>query len=453
MEDSLTGPRMTGEVTWRTEFYFLAACVASPRYVMSVAKPHVLFGNDTMHSLWRMIEQATHRRSKNDPLIECLSKWELEETAEYKRSDIPLDSLWDQLSDASIKTSPEKIHRLLEYYAAARIIDSRITRRLRQLASGDLSPQDAVVKMQSDIVGVTATGSYQSSTVRKIMQDLWESRNGTPAANLRTGFPKMDDVIGSLVPGCTYLFCARTSHGKSSWAAQIVNQQAMDGHMVGVIGMEDSKSIWASRWMSRVSGVSLKKIRDNVLSHPGEDDPLDDVEESAIEEATLATHLDNVHLADAKGARLVDVLRTMNDMVVRHGCQIIWLDYLQAIYAESGDSRSRRDFLEYCWAMLEREAERLEIPLMITAQLNRQWEQEPLPTMPGLRHTEWMGAAEQKAYVGVVIYRPHRDPRIGQRQRDERFGELVVNIEKCKQGESVAIKYEFDPAACVIREV
>ena len=89
---------------------------------------------------------------------------------------------------------------------------------------------------------------------------------------------------------------------------------------------------------------------------------------------------------------------------------------------------------------------------MLTAQLNREWEREPLPTMPGLRHVEWLGAAEQKAYVGAIVYRPYRDPRYSQNQQDAQFGNLVINIEKCKQGESVALQYEFNPSACSIKE-
>ena len=126
---------------------------------------------------------------------------------------------------------------------------------------------------------------------------------------------------------------------------------------------------------------------------------------------------------------------------------------MQAIYADSRDGRSRRDFLEYSWAMLEREAERLQVPLMITAQLNRAWEAEPLAVKPGVRHVEWMGAAEQKCYMGAVIYRPYKDPRLSMNQQNSKFNELIVNIEKCKQGDSIAIPYHFSPEACLIREM
>ena len=102
--------------------------------------------------------------------------------------------------------------------------------------------------------------------------------------------------------------------------------------------------------------------------------------------------------------------------------------------------------------MMEKEADRLSIPLMLTAQLNREWEGQQLPTMPALRNTEWMGAAEQKCYVGAVIYRPYRDPRISNQEKLLRFSELSINVEKCKQGENVAIQYKFDPSQCLITE-
>jgi len=55
--------------------------------------------------------------------------------------------------------------------------------------------------------------------------------------------------------------------------------------------------------------------------------------------------------------------------------------------------------------------------------------------------------------VGVVIYRPYKDTRLDHVQQQSRFNELLFNVEKAKQGESKAIEFHFDPAACVVREV
>jgi replicative DNA helicase len=447
--------RVLPKLTWRPEFYFISSVIRTPRYASGVTRPHILFGNESLLCIWRMIEQAILLRGKDDPLLDSVTFEEVSLTAEYQRATTTdVKGLWPQLSDATIKGSPEKFHKLLEYYAAARLIDQKICNRMQALTDGTMSPEDAVTGMQEDVVSVYTNGNYQPTTVRSLISNIWEERADKPRVKIRTGFPKLDNVVGALVPGCTYLWAARTSHGKSSWAGQIVSQQAIMGHRVGVIGLEDSRSVWASRWLSRVSGVQLKKIRDNILSAPSEgSERLSGTEEVALEESTKTSHLDNICLVDGKGGRLFDVLRMMNDLVVRHKCEIVWIDYLQAIYAEARDSRSRRDFLEYCWAMLEREAERLNVPLMITAQLNRSWEVEPISIKPGLRHVEWMGAAEQKAYVGAIIYRPYKDPRLNRTQQENRFNELIVNVEKSKQGESVALKYHFDPGACVIREV
>jgi replicative DNA helicase len=320
------------------------------------------------------------------------------------------------------------------------------------MSNGMYGPEEAVSHIQKDVVSVHMSEQYESTTMQSMIQDMWFDRLKNPPATIKTGFKKMDDVIGALIPGCTYLWTARTSHGKSSWVSQIVDNQAMAGHRVGIISLEDSKSVWASRWMSKVSGVTLGKIRDNVLTAPDEPS-LTDEDQVALEKSTYKEHLNNVVLVDAKGAKITDLLRVMNDMVVRQGCQIIYVDYLQAIYADARNTRSRRDWLEYCWAMMEKEADRLEVPLMLTAQLNREWEGNPLPSMPGLRNTEWMGAAEQKCYVGAVIYRPFRDPRLPQGEREDRFDELFINIEKCKQGENIAIQYLFDPSRSKITEL
>ena len=439
------------DTTWKLEFYFLASLLGSPRYVVSVDSPHTLFANKELLSVFRMMDQAVSLRGPADPLIDKIDRGELELTAEYKRSIVDLDTIWKDLSSPVVAGSPDKFHGVLEHYSALRYIEGRFSSRISDLNNGLCGPEEVVSSIQSDVVSVHMSDQYDSSSMRAMIHDMWFDRFKNPPATIKTGFKKMDDVIGALIPGCTYLWTARTSHGKSSWVSQLVNNQAKEGHRVGIISLEDSKSVWASRWMSKVSGVSLGKIRDNVLTSPKES-TLTPKDKSELEKATYESYLDNVFLVDAKGAKITDILRIMNDMVVRQGCQIIYVDYLQAIYADARNTRSRRDWLEYCWAMMEKEADRLAVPLMLTAQLNREWEGNPLPSMPGLRNTEWMGAAEQKCYVGAVIYRPYRDPRLDQQERSDRFAELLINIEKSKQGENVAIEYIFDPSRSVIIE-
>ena len=445
--------KLTGDITWKTEFYFLASLIRIPRYINSIDTPHKLFANKDLLSLFRMMEQSVNRRGKHDPLIDGLIYDEVECTAEYSRNNtLDLAGIWKDLVHPTIKASPERLHHLLEHYSALRFLEDKFTSRMSELEHGTYGPEETVSHIQSDFVGLHMSDQYECSSIRKMMHTMWHERFDNPPATILTGFPKMDAVIGALVPGCTYLWSARTSHGKSSWVAQVVNNQAKAGNRVGIISLEDSKSVWASRWMSKVSGVPLGKIRDNVLTTPAGSSNLKPNEEEAIEASTETDYLDNIYITDAKGGKLSDILRIMNDQVVRQGCQVIWIDYLQAIYADARNTRSRRDWLEYCWAMMEKEADRLSIPLMLTAQLNREWEGQQLPTMPALRNTEWMGAAEQKCYVGAVIYRPYRDPRISNQEKLLRFSELSINVEKCKQGENVAIQYKFDPSQCLITE-
>lgn len=442
-----------GDTVWQAEYHFIASLIRQPRYLFGVEQPHKLFANEDMLSLFRMMEQAISRRDKSDPLIDPVDLFEIKCTPEFNKGNLKFDvcGYWGDLMDPTIQVAPEKFHRLLEQYAAVRLLQNTFQSKIQQLENGLLSPEEAVNGIQSDVVGLHFTEQYEPESLNDMVSSMWANRSDKPSATIKTGFPSVDDAIGALVPGCTYLWTARTSHGKSSWVAEVANKQAEAGHDVGIISLEDSKTVWSSRWLSKVSGIPLGTIRDNVL----QSDPtrfLSEREEAALEKATFAEHMKRIHIVDAKGAQLAEILRIMNDLVVRQGCKVIWLDYLQAIYADARNTRSRRDWLEYCWAMLEREAERMGVPLMMTAQLNREWEGQPLPTMPALRNTEWLGAAEQKCYVGAVIYRPYRDPRLEKHIRHAQFNDFVVNIEKSKQGENLPLYFNFEPSLCQITE-
>ena len=438
-----------GDATWQTEFYFLASLVQQPRYLFGIEQPHKLFANQELVSIFRMLEQAISRRDKNDPLMDPVDLYEIQCTPEYSKGNAKFDvsGYWSDLNNPTIQGSPDKFHRLLEQYSALRTIHDTLETNLEQLEKGILSPEEAVNGIQSDVVGLHFSEQFEPQTLDSMVVNMWNSRATNKSTSITTGFDKVDKVIGALVPGCTYLWAARTSHGKSSWVAEVANNQAKAGHNVGIISLEDSKTVWSSRWLSKVSGVPLGKIRDNILQGLDTEE-LTDEEAASIEAATFAKHMQNIHIVDAKGAQLAEILRVMNDLVVRQGCEVIWVDYLQAIYADARNTRSRRDWLEYCWAMMEREADRMGVPLMLTAQLNREWEAQPLPTMPSLRNTEWLGAAEQKCYVGAIVYRPYRDARIDKNKREDMFHDLFINIEKCKQGENLAIPFNFEPSLC-----
>jgi len=442
-----------GEATWQTEFYFLASLVQQPRYLFGTEHPHKLFANQELLSMFRMLEQAISRRDKNDPLMDPVDLYEVQCTPEYSKGNAKFDvaGYWSDLNNPTIQGSPDKFHRLLEQYSALRTIHDTLESNLDQLERGILSPEEAVNTIQSDVVGLHFSEQFEPQSLDSMVVNLWNNRSTGKSTSITTGFDKVDQVIGALVPGCTYLWAARTSHGKSSWVAEVSNNQAKAGHNVGIISLEDSKTVWSSRWLSKVSGVPLGKIRDNILQGI-ETEELTDKEEEDIEKATFEQHMKNIHIVDAKGAQLAEILRIMNDLVVRQGCEVIWLDYLQAIYADARNTRSRRDWLEYCWAMMEREADKMGVPLMLTAQLNREWETQPMPTMPSLRNTEWLGAAEQKCYVGAIVYRPYRDPRLDKNKRDSMFNDLFINIEKCKQGENLAIPFNFEPSLCQITQ-
>jgi len=372
-----------GDTVWQAEYHFIASLIRQPRYLFGVEQPHKLFANEDMMSLFRMMEQAISRRDKSDPLIDPINLFEVKCTPEFNKGNTKFDicGYWSDLMDPTIQVAPEKFHRLLEQYAAVRLLQNTFQSKIEQLENGLLSPEEAVNGIQSDVVGLHFTEQYEPESLNNMVSSMWANRSDKPSATIKTGFRSVDETIGALVPGCTYLWSARTSHGKSSWVAEVANKQAEAGHDVGIISLEDSKTVWTSRWLSKVSGIPLGTIRDNVLQN----DPtlfLSEREETALEKATFAEHMKRIHIVDAKGAQLAEILRIMNDLVVRQGCKVIWLDYLQAIYADARNTRSRRDWLEYCWAMLEREAERMNVPLMMTAQLNREWEGQPLPTMP-----------------------------------------------------------------------
>jgi len=119
-----------------------------------------------------------------------------------------------------------------------------------------------------------------------------------------------------------------------------------------------------------------------------------------------------------------DVRRRMRQMVLYHGVQIIFVDYVQLI-ARNGRTGEFRDRVAECSIALKASARSLGIPVVSAAQLTRD-SQSRVPTLADFADNSQI---EKDADVAILIHKDKQDYWLKvEKNRDGKTGDVPVTF-------------------------
>ena len=151
-----------------------------------------------------------------------------------------------------------------------------------------------------------------------------EKETGRPSNYLTTGFKTLDERVFDL-RGQLMFIAGSSSMGKSMCMLNMAYKQAKKGVKVGVISLEMTDVAIMNRLLIRHMGVSAKDRKYK---------PLEEVRKSVGEVLILP-----MWLVSLGTSSLIGILREMRQMVLQHGIQCIYVDYVQLIGDISSSQR------------------------------------------------------------------------------------------------------------------
>lgn len=182
-----------------------------------------------------------------------------------------------------------------------------------------------------------------------------ESKND----KLRTGFAVIDRDIGPMREQTLTVLGGTTGSGKSSLMLAMAVQQAQRGVRVGIVSVEDAASVWGPRVLSHVSDVNPTSW----------DRPRDEWFAKQSDSGITICRDYPLHFAFELGRPLNDVLRAIRHLARRYACQVIYVDYLQAI--RDPQSTERRHFIANAAARIKSQCQELGVACVLGSQLAR----------------------------------------------------------------------------------
>lgn len=249
----------------------------------------------------------------------------------------------------------------------------------------------------------TAVGTTQPVLVSEEAYEVYTGERAKAAAGtvqrkkVDLGWAPWRRTIGPMPGGSLFVIGAAPGVGKSSLILVTMIETARPpgelakGKRVGIVSIEDAPEIWGARALAYESGIWLDDVTDGRFGG---------VEPEALE-ALGRLQAMGISLVYAPGAPIEQVEQHMTALVREHGCELLAVDYLQAIRVGRGDPMERTS---EAGARVKATAARLGVPVILASQLSR-----PEPGKeydePQISRLRYSGDIEAMAEVIAMVWR------------------------------------------------
>jgi replicative DNA helicase len=267
-----------------------------------------------------------------------------------------LDRILCDPGDREQKAGPIADH--LRAMARRRRKYEALSRAAAALADGQEDAADEHVLTVASEQTEQRTSEYMdgAETVRAAAEEELSSRK--EGFGRRTGFLLIDKAVGNLRAKTMAVIGGTTGAGKSSLMLAMALKQTRRGVPVGIVSTEDAESVWGERLYADISDESMADVSEQKL-------------DLAVHKASVIP----IRFAYELNRPLKDVLRAIRHLVRKHGCQVIYVDYLQAI--SDPQKVDRRHFIGKAASQIKAQCQELGVSLVVGSQVSRPSKEKP----------------------------------------------------------------------------
>lgn len=308
----------------------------------------------------------------------------------------------------------------------------RATDLIRHATEGDMALEDLATLASQIALPLEPQGAATESISQEtaIAQALEIIGRG-PVEAIGTGLRDLDAEIVGLEPGALYVLAARPAMGKTAMGYQWMQNAARSGKRAVVCSLEMDAKQLALRSLATAARVDMQKVRTGALNER------DHLRLAKAAPALAALPIEYFDSSDQTGTGIARRARRLH---AAGKCDVLFLDYLQLVEADSTSGRSGMNRTLEVSAIsrnLKKLARELNIPIVVLSQLSRAVEQRPnhRPVLSDLRES---GAVEQDADTVMFIYRDeYYDPNTA----DQGVAEIIIGKQRNGPVGTVKVSY------------
>lgn len=208
---------------------------------------------------------------------------------------------------------------------------------------------------------------------------------------ISTGFPQLDLEIYGWQPGGMYVLGARTGLGKTTLATNFAMTAAHAGYKTAFVTVEMSAVEITEKLIAQECRVRHLRLRNGKL---------DDADLDKLALAHKMTDLP-IDIVKVKQASLAHLESEVVRLVRACGTKLVVIDYLQLFEIDDGQRRTTREEAKAVSSRLKQLAMRLNVPILVLSQLNRQTPEFEEPGLHNIAESDQIG---RDADVVLFIY-------------------------------------------------
>ena len=216
---------------------------------------------------------------------------------------------------------------------------------------------------------------------------------------ISSGFKSLDDLTGGWQNSELILLAGRPAMGKTSLAVSMISNIACKhGIPAAFFSLESSKEHLTNRFCSVICGISRRKIKERNINEE---------EKRRFDDNIISLLEAPLYIDDTPGLSELELRDKAQKLVREFGVKIIIIDYLQLMNAKGVIVSSRQEEISYIVRSLKDLALELNIPIIVTCQLNRSVSRDGIegkrPQLSDLRESD---SLEQDSDMIVFAHRP-----------------------------------------------
>lgn len=216
---------------------------------------------------------------------------------------------------------------------------------------------------------------------------------------MSTCFERLDEVLGGLVEGTLVTIGGRTGMGKTAFAFNLLRNLAIEKNIPSLyISLESTEQLCTNILIACTLNIKYRGLLSGQLV----------VEEWEKLDNGLPRIANAPVYLDTKSTYTIDdICKTVEESVQEHQVKVVFIDYLQLIFAKTGFTENRYLELNYITRKLKALAKEFNITIVLLSQLNRNVEDEKRyehrPVLTDLRDS---GTICDDSDVVCFVHRP-----------------------------------------------